>query len=68
MLCSTKKTYRRGEKIMTNINTCLIAELEKLQMKRGLTVFEQELLDAQYKMIDEVLFKEVDCYGDMHQY
>lgn len=53
---------------MTNINTCLIAELEKLQMKRGLTVLEQELLDAQYKMIDEVLFKEVDCYGDMHQY
>lgn len=69
MLCSTKKhKERRGDKIMTNINTCLIVELEELQIKRGLTALEQDLLDAQYRMIDEVLFKETDIYGDLHQY
>lgn len=53
---------------MTNINTYLITEIEELQMKRGLTALEQELLEEQYKMIEEATYIEVDVYGDTHQY
>ena len=53
---------------MTNINTWLIVELEELQIKRGLTALEQETLEKQYTMIEDMLFKEADICGDMHQY
>lgn len=53
---------------MTNLNTDLIEELERLQEERELTSLERELLGNQYDLIEQFTFVETDIYGDMHQY
>lgn len=57
---------REEVETVNGINTGLIDELEQKEKEKGLNPKEKEILDGQYKLIDDCVYNEADVYGDMH--